>query len=396
MSKNMSKSMKTKLRAISIGLCALALGVLITAQGAASVFIDTAMVQGFPIQSDLGATNQVQYRINLSETNWVVLTNLVVTQSPFWFVDMDAPPSPRRFYRVLVLGTNSPVPPGMALIPAGPFTMGNCMGPGEGDSDELPLRTVYVSAFCMEQHEVTKALWWGVYNWAKAHGYSFDTQWGPEAKGTNHPVYFMTWNEAVMWCNARSEQEGRTPAYYTSAAQTTVYRGPRTSIENSYVKWSSGYRLPTEAEWEKAARGGLSGKRFPWGDTISESQANYYGDTNYSYDLGPNGYNAAFTNGAMAYTSPVGSFAANGYGLYDMVGNVDEYCWDVLENYSSGSQTDPRGPESGFYRVTRGGSWGGYGDGYSAYFCRVAARGSAVPGDVYYGTGFRCVLPPSQ
>ena len=123
--------------------------------------------------------------------------------------------------------------------------------------------------------------------------------------------------DAVKWCNARSEQEeGRVPAYYTSAAQTTVYRSGQTDVQTNWVKWSSGYRLPTEAEWEKAARGGLSGQRFPWGDTISESQANYYGDTAmYSYDLGPNGFNPVGQIGGWPYTSPAGYFGANGYGL---------------------------------------------------------------------------------
>jgi formylglycine-generating enzyme required for sulfatase activity len=145
-----------------------------------------------------------------------------------------------------------------------------------------------------------------------------------------------------------------------------------------------------EAEWEKAARGGLSGLRFPWGDTISESQANYYGDTNnYSYDLGPNGYNALFDTGADPYSSPVGYFAANGYGLYDMAGNVYEWCWDWYGTpYGQPTTTNPTGPASGSARIVRCGGWKD-----NANHARCAYRADAVPtdNDGGSGAGFRCV-----
>jgi formylglycine-generating enzyme len=281
-------------------------------------------------------------------------------------------------------------PSGMALIPAGSFTMGNCMDPNEGWSGELPLHSVYVSAFYMDVNLVSYSQWLTVYNWATSHGYSFDL--AGSGKASTHPVQTVDWYDCVKWCNARSEKEGRVPAYYTDAGLSVRYRSGQVA---SYVNWSSGYRLPTEAEWEKAARGGASGQRFPWGNTISESQANYYSGYNYmgssAYDMSNTGYNPTFNDGVYPYTSPVGYFAANGYGLYDMAGNVWQWCWDWDGPYSSGSQTDPRGATSGSDRVLRGGSW--Y---YNAIHCRAAYRGSIYP--TYWSDflGFRSVLPPGQ
>jgi formylglycine-generating enzyme required for sulfatase activity len=282
---------------------------------------------------------------------------------------------------------------GMALIPAGSFTMGNCMDPNDGNSGELPLHTVYVSAFYMDKYDVTYALWQQVYNWAITHGYNFD--YVGSGKAASHPVQTVDWFDCVKWCNARSEMEGRVPAYYTTSAQTTVYRTGQVNVDNSSVKWNAGYRLPTEAEWEKAARGGASGQRFPWGNTISWSQANYYADpSGYAYDVNPtSGYDPTFNAGVHPFTSPVGYFAPNGYGLYDMAGNVWQWCWDWYGSYGSASQTDPRGPSSGSDRVARGGGYDGI-----AFSCRTAFRdGSDRPtGSIYYDVGFRSVLSPGQ
>ena len=304
-------------------------------------------------------------------TNWVNYVQLPVTQA----VNTN-----------LLVAFNPPA--GMALIPAGSFTMGDALG--DGASWELPLHTVYVSAFYMDKYDVTKALWDDVYNWAVTNGYSFD--YGAAGKASNHPAQYVTWYDAVKWCNARSEKEGRTPAYYTSAGQTMVYRTGQTNVQNDWVKWNNGYRLPTEAEWEKAARGGLSGQRYPWGNIISESLANYHGNPGYyAFDLGPDGLNINFTSGGYPYTSPAGYFAPNGYGLYDMAGNVWQCCWDWYGSYSSGSQTDPHGPTSGPYRIIRGGSFFS-----NAIGCSTAARTGTEPPYESSELGFRTVLSPAQ
>ncbi len=274
-----------------------------------------------------------------------------------------------------------------AYIAGGTFQMGDTFS--EGDADELPLHSVYVSAFYMDKHEVTSQQWHTVRTWALANGYTFDN---PGAgKTATHPVQQVSWYDCVKWCNARSQMQGLTPCYYTDASQSTVYKNGMVAVANNAVKWDAhGYRLPTEAEWEKAARGGAVGKRFPWSDanSIARSRANYFGDTAISYDAGPNGYNPLFTPGGMPYTSPVGYFAPNGYGLHDMAGNAYEWCWDRYLNlyYDSSPGSDPLGPESGTSRVLRGGDWYGY-----ANLCRVADRGNSAPDITFNNFGFRCV-----
>lgn len=336
------------------------------------------------IISGTGVTNRIESVTDLAQTNWTVLTSLVVTQSPYSFTDSVTARGPRRFYRVVDPGSTPQGPPnGMALIPAGSFEMGDTFS--EGQYYELPLHTVYVSAFYMDKYEVAKGLWDKVKSWSDTNGYAYD--YAGSGKATNHPVQSINWYDMVKWCNARSQMEGRVPSYYTDTALTQVYK---TGQIAPFVNWNAGYRLPTEAEWEKAARGGASGHRFPWSnvETISHSQANYYSDSSYAYDVSPTrGFNPAFVDGVTPYTSPVGSFAANGYGLYDTAGNVWEWCWDWTSNYTTDPQTDPRGATTGTTRIGRGGNWN-----YYAEHCRNSYRYGNSPGYMADNIGFRCAL----
>ena len=286
------------------------------------------------------------------------------------------------FYRVVMMTDQPPV--GMVWID------GEDLEQGQTGIAE-PVHTNFVSGFWMDETEVTKAKWDEVYNWAITNGYTFDH--AGSGKTSSHPVQTVSWYDCVKWCNARSQMEGLTPSYYLDADFINVYRTGATDVQNAWVRWTSGgYRLPTEAEWEKAARGGRQGRLFPWGgDTIAHSQANYCATNSYSYDVSPTqGFHPTYNDSVMPYTSPAGSFPANGYGLHDMAGNVWEWCWDWYADYSATYQTDPHGPEtgqSGAYRVLRGGSWL-----HDAYHSRCAYRGYYDPPNYEDNSlGFRCV-----
>jgi formylglycine-generating enzyme required for sulfatase activity len=251
---------------------------------------------------------------------------------------------------------------GLVGIPAGTYLRGTAPALNDTDITDAPQFPVTISAFWIDSKEVTGSLWNQVKEgYADSHGYVFDNV--GTFKAPSHPVHTINWYDAVKWCNARSEKEGRTPVYYTDTGFTTIYKtGQTIPFVNTAA---NGYRLPTEAEWEKSARGGLSGKRFPWGDTnnISQSKANYTAaPEGFSpIDLGPMGPNLVGVTGGSPYTSPAGSFPANDYGLFDMAGNITEWCWDWYgDTYYAPGQTNPQGavtPGPDLLRVARGGSW---------------------------------------
>lgn len=268
---------------------------------------------------------------------------------------------------------------GMSLIPAGAFSMGSSVA--------TPIHPVQLSAFFMDRTEVTKGLWDEVATWAATHGYSVGAAGG---KAAGHPAQNMQWHSAVKWCNARSEREGLTPCYTNNDG--TVFRSGNFAGGCNWT--ANGYRLPTEAEWEYAARGTGTTNRFPWLDSndIQHTRANYWSTNVCLYDTSlTRGYHPDYTSTGKPYTSPAGTFAPNAYGLYDMAGNVFEWCWDWYgAPYRTSPVLNPKGPATGNGRVIRGGSWGGDYP-YAAFVCDVAYRNYNAPDGMANSLGFRCV-----
>jgi len=225
----------------------------------------------------------------------------------------------------------------MVQIPAGEFQMGS-----NGYDEEKPIHTVYLDAFYIDIYEVTNAQY---KKFMKATKHGKPEYWKDRKfNKPDYPVVGVSWEDA-----------------------------------KAYAEWA-GERLPTEAEWEKAGRGGLVGKYYPWGDNQTHDDANYSG-----------------TDGKDKWenTSPVGSFAPNGYGLYDMAGNVWEWCadWFSSNYYANSPKSNPKGPNSGSERVCRGGSWN-YNLGFVDHLVNnlsVAGRNRLNPMDNRIVIGFRCV-----
>jgi len=233
----------------------------------------------------------------------------------------------------------------MVLIPAGPFSMGSSSEGAEASPDEKPVHTVFLDAYYIDKYEVTNA-----------HYQRFVLE-------TGHPVPFVDkpWAEAYNW---------KGTAYPSGTGNYPVVLVTWEDAQ-AYAAWIK-KRLPTEAEWEKAARAHLVGKQYPYGDTLEMNCANF--------DKG------FFRKNAL---NPVGSFEPNAIGLYDMAGNVWEWCqdWYDADYYKKSPAQNPRGPAAGLYRVDRGGAWVN-----DTNYLRCSQRGKNSPDSKSHITGFRCAL----
>jgi formylglycine-generating enzyme required for sulfatase activity len=222
----------------------------------------------------------------------------------------------------------------MVLVSAGTFMMGSSIGESGRNSDELQHQVTISKGFYMSKYEITQAEWKAVMGSNPSY-----------FKGDDLPVEGVSWYDAVAYCNALSEKMGLTPAY------TIAY-----SINKTIVMWNrdaNGYRLPTEAEWEYACRAGTTTAYYSGDRVVS---AGWY-DSN-----------------SGGRTHPGGEKKENAFGLYDMHGNVWEWCWDWYGDYDTSSLADPDGATSGGSRVLRGGSWN-----YDAKSARSAIRNRENP-----------------
>ncbi|MEM6965547.1 MAG: formylglycine-generating enzyme family protein [Bacteroidota bacterium] len=260
----------------------------------------------------------------------------------------------------------------MVFVQGGTFQMGS----NEGDSDEKPMHQITLSDFYLGQKEVTKGEFADFVTATKHKttaekvgstyglkdgepGLNDGLNWRDMgfSQSDDHPIIGVSWYDAVAYCNWKSEQDSLQPVYTIGE-------------ENVTANWNAnGYRLPTEAEWEYAARS--RGGSNIWAGTSSEDSLTAYG-------------NYLSEKDSYSHTAPVGSFAPNEIGLSDMSGNVWEWCWDWERTYSPSSQTNPRGEDTGTHRVIRGGSW--Y---LSPDYLRCSLRMAIGPTETIFDLGFR-------
>src|SRR6266567_5736024 len=322
------------------------------------------------LAGEVGTVYSIQYATGLAATNlWVERTLLQAQGASNDWTDPSAPTPGQRFYRAV--SVPAPADTNLVFIQPGTFTMGSPTNEAERSSDEVQHLVTISRGFWVEKFLVTQGDYLAVVGSNPSYfrnGMDGTNNVGTVSTITNelsHPVEQASWFDATNYCALRTQQE--------RAAGL---------IPTNYV-----YRLPTESEWEYADRAGTT-TAFYLGSGLHSGKANFDGQYEYDATMGTI-YNAGGI--FLAQTTAVGSYAANGWGLYDMIGNVWEWCQDLYGTYPVGSVIDPPGAVTGSARVFRGGGWYG-----GATTCRSAARGDGDPDARGNFIGFRVLLTPGQ
>ncbi len=374
------------------------------------LFTGTLGADIFTIPADINNDGTVDVS-DLAELAAAWLADDTPTYGWNWLCDISDPLDGlvnEQDFAVVAANWQWSAPEHVVLIPAGEFDMGDHFA--EGRAYELPVHTIHIDSFGMNKFEVTNQQYCAFLNsalskgmiqvdgrivfaasggqvpYCSTHGYDFHSQidyahamFSVRTKDgvdmSDHPMVEVSWFGAAAYCNWRSRREGYETCYDPATWECDFSR--------------NGYRLPTEAEWEYAARGGEGDPyyRYPWGDTIDGSNANYWASGD-EFDSGahPRTTPVGYYDGSRI---PVGVDMANGYGLYDMAGNVLEWCNDRYDSgyYDVSPPDNPTGPAGGDHRVLRGGSWI-----TDTSFCRTAYRYYDYPDTRLNYAGFRVVL----
>ena len=336
---------------------ALVVGATVVAQAQAPVIVSFGS-NGALVCTNLlaGSTASVEWASSVLgpwTNSWATLA--AVTADSNGAIRVSVP----MFYRVRGVPAFPPfsAPSNMVWISPGTFVMGSPTNEPALGTDETQHTVTLTKGFCMGKYEVTQAEYLAVMGNNPSY-----------FQGGNLPVEKVTWYDAVAYCvalTARERSAGRLPAGY-------------------------GYRLPTESEWEYACRAGTT-TAFHYGAALRSGMANFDGRYEYPPCGGTTYYCYNPSGTYLGRTTSVGSYAPNAWGLYDMHGNVWEWCQDWYGTYPGGSVSDPQGAPTGSYRVLRGGLWYGY-----AGDCRSAIRYSNYPTGRGYIIGFRVALAPGQ
>jgi formylglycine-generating enzyme required for sulfatase activity len=305
------------------------------------------------VTGDSGTPCAVEYATNLLAGNsWLLLSNYTLFTSPGAVVDSNGAAAGPRFYRVVVT-----VPTNMLWVRAGTFVMGSPTNEADRDTDETQHSVTLSNGFYLSRYLVTQGAYLAIMNTNPSYFAS--------NQNLALPVETVSWDDASNYC-----------AMLTQQAQATG---------QIFNNWS--YRLPTEAEWEYACRAGTT-TPFYYGTNLLSGMANFNGQEPY---LGRTGTTNDPSGVFLGTTTPVGSYQPNSLGLYDMAGNLREWCQDWYGAYPTNSTSNPQGPTNGTERVFRGGAFNSPGDE-----CRSARRDSYYPTSAFNTIGFRVVLAPDS